>query len=307
VETPAVVSEDQYWTREEVLEFWRKGLPVARGEAVLKYPRPRTRREVSQGRPDPRINKMSAYGAALTFIFGGFGLAFGTRPGEGCAARWSDLTPTEDGWLLDVSASIGKPDAIALVHADCPSWDRTLTKTGVAAHVSDNSGFVTGVLLPFRAMQEKLISEGKLHNPEGYIFARPNGSFYNPDRMREKWQHLLTGLGLRVIPPYGLRHTHATLLLEDGVSINAISARLRHADVTVTAKVYAHVTERLKQRTAGRVSAAGLVPADASLRTQSDADPSLEVPPAPAGEALNEPAEDDKVVRLSSWRRRKHA
>jgi integrase len=41
---------------------------------------------------------------------------------------------------------------------------------------------------------------------------------------------------------YGLRHMHTTLLLEDGVSVSAISKRLRHAHVTVTAPVHAHET-----------------------------------------------------------------
>jgi integrase len=306
-DSPAGVTDDQYWTREEVSEFWRLGLPVVRGEAVLKYPRRRTSKEVARGRVEPSFNRMNGYGAAMTFMFGAFGLAFGTRPGETCAARWSDLTRAGEGWLLDVSASIGRPDAIALVQAGCPSWDRTLTKTGVSAHVSDHSGFVERVLLPLRAMQDELIRQGKLKNPEGYIFVKPDGSFYNPDTMREKWQHLLNGLGLRRITPYGLRHTHATLLLEDGVSISAISQRLRHADVTVTAKVYAHVTERLKQRTAGRVGAAGLVPAGAGLQPQADV-------PQPDEHVLGlrvdvpaDAAEGDKVVNLTMWRQRKQA
>ena len=290
--------DEEYWTRDEVAAFWAAGLPVARREQVLKYPRLRTARERRNGQSETRLDIMDPYGATLTFLFGAFGLAFGTRPGEGCAARWEDLEKAEDGWLLHVRASIGVPDADRLAVAGCPAWDRTLTKTGIKARVSDCSGFVDRYLLPFKAVQDDLLAAGKMQNPHGYIFARPDGQFYNPNRIREKWLQLLSGLGLRPITPYGLRHTHATLLLEDGVSINAISERLRHRDVTVTAKVYAHVTARLQQRTAGQVSAAGLVPA-----------------PNTASRAESDGAESDELTRVAipgvlsfrDWRRRKEA
>ena len=37
-----------------------------------------------------------------------------------------------------------------------------------------------------------------------------------------------------------LRHTHASILLSKGVPLPAVSARLGHADVNITAKIYSH-------------------------------------------------------------------
>lgn len=48
--------------------------------------------------------------------------------------------------------------------------------------------------------------------------------------------------GLRKIRLHDLRHTYATLLLEAGVSMNAVSRLLGHADVTITVRLYGHVT-----------------------------------------------------------------
>lgn len=304
------IGEEEYWTHEEVASFWTKGLPVARGEQELRYPGDRNARDRRTGRTGPRFDRMRPYRAATTFMFGAFGLAFGTRPGEACAARWRDLTKTQEGWVLDVSASIGVPDADQLVLANCPRWDRTPTKTGVQATVSDTSGFVEHFLLPFRAEQERLIAEGKLRNPDGYIFVQTDGSFCNPNLMRDRWRQLLSGLGLRAITLYGLRHTHATLLLEDGVPIEAISARLRHSCVAVTSQVYAHVTARLKQRTSDRVSAAGLVPSD--TQPQVDETPRAMPPRIDQGpdEGLQDeaPASDvGQAVSLDAWRRRRQA
>ncbi|MFT8837901.1 site-specific integrase [Liquorilactobacillus satsumensis] len=52
--------------------------------------------------------------------------------------------------------------------------------------------------------------------------------------------------GISHISIHGLRHTHASVLLANGVSINAISERLGHANVSITQEVYAHVLDELR-------------------------------------------------------------
>ena len=44
------------------------------------------------------------------------------------------------------------------------------------------------------------------------------------------------------LTPHGLRHTHATLLLNDGVPVNDVQRRLGHADATMTLNVYGHAS-----------------------------------------------------------------
>ncbi|MGK1518035.1 site-specific integrase, partial [Klebsiella pneumoniae] len=55
-------------------------------------------------------------------------------------------------------------------------------------------------------------------------------------------------LGITEISCHGLRHTHASVLLAEGVSIHTISARLGHADVGVTQETYAHVLDELQKK-----------------------------------------------------------
>lgn len=52
----------------------------------------------------------------------------------------------------------------------------------------------------------------------------------------------------RRIAPHTLRHTHASLLMEQGIDIDTISRRLGHADSRVTREIYLHVTEKLKEK-----------------------------------------------------------
>ena len=50
------------------------------------------------------------------------------------------------------------------------------------------------------------------------------------------------------ITPHVLRHTHGSLLLEQGMSIDAISRRLGHEDTATTTRIYLHVTQKLKEK-----------------------------------------------------------
>lgn len=59
---------------------------------------------------------------------------------------------------------------------------------------------------------------------------------------------LLKELDIPKVTVHGLRHSHASYLLYKGVSINYVSARLGHADVSITQKVYAHMLKEEKNR-----------------------------------------------------------
>ena len=48
----------------------------------------------------------------------------------------------------------------------------------------------------------------------------------------------------------GLRHTHATLLMQNRENIKVISKRLGHADISTTLKYYTHVTKEMDINTA---------------------------------------------------------
>ena len=52
----------------------------------------------------------------------------------------------------------------------------------------------------------------------------------------------------RSITPHTLRHTHASLFMEQGLSVDAISRRLGHADSQITKEIYLHVTKKLQEK-----------------------------------------------------------
>lgn len=62
----------------------------------------------------------------------------------------------------------------------------------------------------------------------------------------------LKSLG-RSITPHTLRHTHASLLFEQGIDIDSISRRLGHESSKITREIYLHVTEKLKEKENGKL------------------------------------------------------
>lgn len=59
---------------------------------------------------------------------------------------------------------------------------------------------------------------------------------------------ILGELNIDPISIHGLRHTHASVSLYKGVSIQYISERLGHADVDITIRDYAHLIKEMKKR-----------------------------------------------------------
>ena len=52
---------------------------------------------------------------------------------------------------------------------------------------------------------------------------------------------------------HDLRHTHATLLIQAGVSPKVVQERLGHSDVTVTLNTYTHVMPDMAQEAADKI------------------------------------------------------
>ena len=78
------------------------------------------------------------------------------------------------------------------------------------------------------------------------ICIQQNGKFMIPNDIRERLKALLKRNKIdKNIRWHDLRHTSATLLLENGVEMKTIQKRLGHASMTTTSDIYSHVTEKM--------------------------------------------------------------
>ena len=98
------------------------------------------------------------------------------------------------------------------------------------------------------------------------VFCRPGGAPEDPNVVGRRFGRRIRDLArLPAIGLHGLRHTHATLLLEEGVDVKTVSERLGHDSVQTTLELYGHVTPKMRANAAARfgslLSSARVAPA----------------------------------------------
>jgi integrase len=72
------------------------------------------------------------------------------------------------------------------------------------------------------------------------IFADPAGNYLLPSSVTRAAVRLAKKAGLKGVGIHSLRHTHASVLLANGVPVANVSKRLGHRDPYTTAKIYQH-------------------------------------------------------------------
>lgn len=85
--------------------------------------------------------------------------------------------------------------------------------------------------------------------PQAFVFASMGGNpLDGPNVAARGMRAACKTAGVPVVGPHALRHAHASALLADGWDLAAVSRRLGHGSVAVTAQVYAHLIEDADRR-----------------------------------------------------------
>jgi integrase len=87
---------------------------------------------------------------------------------------------------------------------------------------------------------------GRLLKPDDLIFAKVEGSPFNPSVLRHNFTRMVNRAGLKGLRFHDLRHTFATLMLKQGAKPKVISEALGHASVAFTLDTYGHVIEGMQ-------------------------------------------------------------
>ncbi|MFR0596820.1 tyrosine-type recombinase/integrase [Limosilactobacillus mucosae] len=107
------------------------------------------------------------------------------------------------------------------------------------------------VMLDWKTMNQfqQLIKDKQPHQP---IFVSKGKRVYN-STINNILNRYCKACGIPVISIHGLRHTHASLLLYEGVSIASVAKWLGHANTTTTQQTYIHIIQELENKDTDKV------------------------------------------------------
>lgn len=85
------------------------------------------------------------------------------------------------------------------------------------------------------------------------VFPSPShNGILNLDYMTRIMNRVFKSNNIKPIKIHGLRHTHYSLQFESGASIQEVQSRLDYGDIHTTMNIYAHVTEKQRERLSER-------------------------------------------------------
>ena len=86
-----------------------------------------------------------------------------------------------------------------------------------------------------------------------YVFSSPSGGPISPDSVLNMLHRVLKRAGLEQVRFHDLRHTFATLALQNGVDVKTLSGLLGHYSAGFTLDTYGHITNAMKKDAADKV------------------------------------------------------
>lgn len=118
------------------------------------------------------------------------------------------------------------------------------TKNNSSIRTIDIDKQTTNVLQQHQEIQE----QWKLNNPYNLVCMNIMEKLPVSATINRHLENLCESLNIRVISFHGLRHTHASVLLFQGVNLMAVSKRLGHSNVTTTQNIYLHIIKEMEDR-----------------------------------------------------------
>jgi integrase len=220
----------------------RTGVLFRNPAEQVKPPRPPRREIVILTKPEIATLLRTAEGTRL-YLPVLVGVTTGMRRGELLGLRWSDLDLRAA--RLTVNQSLERVGGKTTFKSPKTATSRrtiTLPALTVEALASHKAA---------QAAERLRRGVGKAD----LVFTRPDGEPMDAAGVTEGFGRLIKAAGVRRITFHGLRHTHISHQLIDGVHPKIVSERAGHANVSITLAVYAGFIPNMQADAAAGVDA----------------------------------------------------
>ena len=157
-------------------------------------------------------------------------LYVGLRSGELRALHWEDLDM--DNGILYIRHGLYEKGG---------AYQRTLPKNNSSIRALKMPQDVIDVLQEYRTWQdEQRAALGPLWHDNGIVFPNTRGNYLDGQSFNKKLKQIIAGHGLPDIHVHSLRHTTASLLINNHETAATVAAQLGHGSIDTTNRVYVH-------------------------------------------------------------------
>lgn len=169
----------------------------------------------------------------------------GARRSEICSLRWSDIDFEKN--LMSITKSLKVVNGIV---------DERRTKTNSSVRrivLSDNT---MKLLEEYRKWQEeyKKANKERWKGTEDRIFTSKYGTHMHPCTCCHIIEKIVKRYDLDPISFHELRHTCASLLINQGIDLKTVSTRMGHSNISTTMDIYTHSFDSAKVKCANKMN-----------------------------------------------------
>ncbi len=203
-------------------------------------PRPRRKEMTALDYPDVQrfldVASGSPYGP-LFFL----AIYTGLRRSELLGLRWSAIDLGHRTMSITETLHVVKGKGLVSLE---PKSDRSRRQVSLAP---DASALLAGLKIKQREQTE---IQGMEWRESGYVFCHADGSPFYPNTVSKRFSELVKKARIPHVRLHDMRHTHATLMLKEGVNPRTVAERLGHSSVVITLDTYSHVLPGLQEEAA---------------------------------------------------------
>ena len=161
--------------------------------------------------------------------------------------KWTDIDFAHN--IIDIHASIQYIPHKGLIYGE--------PKTKSSRRIIKVSNVAMQALSEYRDYQMQQYKQlGMEFNPNCFIFENYDGVLMRPNTLTHRFHKIVKEHDLPPVHLHSLRHTMATLLIDQSLPLTAITASLGHSSPHTTALIYAHA---LRQNAAKAAEAMDLI------------------------------------------------